>query len=120
FARLFSTELRRNGAIQGVAVHNGGRGGNMARTDGRELGFDFEHVDENYLPTLQIPVTRGRNFSPLYPADSTQSVIVNETFVRKAGWKDPIGKTVDIYNQNKKMTVVGVVRDFHFRPLNEE
>jgi len=119
FARLFSTGLLRNSAIEKVAIHNGGRRGTEARTNGQQIGFDFEHIDENYFPTLQIPLVQGRNFSPQYPADSEQSVIVNETFVRNAGWKDPIGKTLDFFWENKKMTVIGVVRDFHFRPLNE-
>jgi putative ABC transport system permease protein len=120
FARVFSTELKKNVAIHNVAIHNGGRRGTSAKVDGQEIRFDFEHIDENYLPTLQIPLTLGRNFSLQYPADSDQSIIVNETFVRNAGWKNPIGKTVDFFWENKKMTVVGVVRDFHFRPLNEE
>jgi putative ABC transport system permease protein len=120
FARLFSTELLQNSSIQNVAIHNGGRRGTSAKVDGQEIGFDFEHIDENYLPTLQIPLVQGRNFSPRYPADSEQSVIVNETFVRNAGWKNPIGKTIDFFWENKQMTVIGVVRDFHFRPLNEK
>ncbi|HTR29515.1 MAG TPA: ABC transporter permease [Puia sp.] len=119
-AHLFGSELLRNPAIQGVAVHNGGRWGTVAKSDGQDIQFDFEHVDENYLPVMQIPLTLGRNFSPQYPADSSQSAIVNETFVRKAGWKNPIGKTIDLHWQNRKMTVIGVVRDFHFRPLNEK
>src|SRR5580692_3079246 len=120
FATLFSTELLRNSAIEKVAIHNGGRRGTSAKAEGQEIGFDFEHIDENYLPTLQIPLIQGRNFSPRYPADSEQSVIVNETFVRTAGWKNPIGKTIDFFWENKKMNVIGVVRDFHFRPLNEK
>jgi len=120
FSRLFSTELLRNSAIEKVAIHNGGRRGTVARTDGKEIGFDFEHIDQSYFPTLQVPLVQGRNFSPRYPADSDQSVIVNETFVHNAGWKNPIGKTLDFFWENKKMTVIGVVRDFHFRPLNEQ
>ena len=120
FARLFSTELLQNSAIRQVAIHNGGRWGTEAATDGRQIVFDYEHIDANYLPTLQIPLMQGRNFSPDYPADSERSVIVNETFAREAGWKNPLGKTVDLTYQNKKMTVIGIVRDFHFRPLNEK
>jgi putative ABC transport system permease protein len=123
FSRVFSTELMRNSAVRRVAVHNGGRWGMQAGVDGRQIGFDFEHIDENYLPTLEIPLVRGRNFSPEYPADSGQSAIVNETFVREANWKNPIGKTVEltyITYKNQKLTVIGVVRDFHFRPLNEK
>ncbi len=120
FARVFSTELLRSSSVRRVAIHNGGRWGTNARTDGREIGFDFEHIDANYFPTLEIPLVHGRNFSPDYPADSAQSAIVNETFARNAGWKNPIGKTVDLSYQNQKLTIIGVVRDFHFRPLNEK
>jgi putative ABC transport system permease protein len=120
FAQLFRSELLQNSSIRQIAIHNGGRRGTVAKADGHEIGFDFEHIDENYIPTLQIPLIKGRNFSPQYPADSQQSVIVNETFVQNAGWKDPIGKTLDFFWENKKFTVIGVVKDFHFRPLNEK
>jgi putative ABC transport system permease protein len=73
-----------------------------ARSDGREIGFDFEHVDANYLPTLQIPLVQGRNFSPDYPADSEQSVIVNEAFVRTAGWNKPLGETLTSITGTRK------------------
>ena len=120
FIREFKTGLQRNGAVQSVAIHNAGREGTAAKADGKEIVFDFEHIDENYLATLQIPVIKGRNFSASFPADSANSILVNETFAREAGWKDPIGKTVDFLYEKKKYTVVGVVADFHFRPLNEK
>ena len=120
FARVFGTKLSQNSGIRNVGIHNVGRWGTGAKTDGNDISFDFEHIDANYFPTLQVPVVEGRNFSPQYPADSAQSVMVNEAFVRRAGWKNPIGKTIDFFWQNKKFTVVGVVRNFHFRPLNEE
>ena len=44
----------------------------------------YETIDENYLPLLKIPLIAGRNFSPAFPSDSTQSVIVNESFVKAA------------------------------------
>ncbi len=51
------------------------------------MQFDYETVDETYIPTLKIPLVQGRNFSKEFPSDSTHSVLVNETFVKKAGWK---------------------------------
>ena len=44
---------------------------------------------------------------------------MNENFVKKAGWKDPIGQQL-VINENEKYKVVGVVKDYHFRALNEE
>jgi putative ABC transport system permease protein len=53
-------------------------------------------------------------------SDSAESVLVNETFVREAGWKDPIGQIVDFFYRNKKYKVIGVVKDYHFISLAEK
>ena len=47
--------------------------------------------------------------------------MVNESFVKKAGWKDPIGETVNFfYNNNEIYKVVGVVKDYHYVALNQK
>lgn len=69
-------------------------------------------VDEDYLPTLQIKLAEGRNFSPKMPADTFGSVMVNETVVKQMGWKNAIGKKMQ-YGNGKQATVVGVVKDFN-------
>ena len=117
---LFKTELTKNASIQIVGTHNRGRQGTVAKADGKEVQFDYDHIDDQYLPALQIPIIKGRNFSPDFPSDSTQSVLINEAFAREAGWKDPIGKTVDLFWRDRKLTVVGVVKDYHFRSLKEK
>jgi putative ABC transport system permease protein len=120
FADPVKTKLKQRASIRQVGVHNRGREGTVAQVDGKEIKFDYEHIDGQYLPTLQIPIVQGRNFSPDFPSDSTHSVLINETFARQAGWRDPIGKTVYFSSRNRKLTVIGVVKDFHYRPLNEE
>ena len=83
--------------------------------------FAYETVNESYLPLLKIPVIKGRNFSKDFPSDSAHSVLVNETFVKKAGWKDPIGQEVNFwYNAGEKYTVIGVVKDYHYESLTKE
>jgi putative ABC transport system permease protein len=120
FAELFKSELLRNPSVLMAAAHNRGRQGTTAKVDGREIQFDYEHIDDKYLPTMQIPIVKGRNLSADFPSDSTGSVLINETFAREAGWKDPIGKTVDLFWRNRKFIVVGVVKDYYYRPLNEK
>ncbi len=120
FADLFKAELIKNPDIQKVAVHNSGRQGTMAKVDGQDIQFDYDHIDDQYLTTLQIPIIKGRNFSADFMSDSTHSVLVNESFAREAGWKNPIGKTVDLFWRNRKLTVVGLVKDYHFRSLKEK
>ncbi|SFQ09711.1 ABC transporter permease [Parafilimonas terrae] len=121
-AALFKNELLKNSNILGVSAKNGGQWGTAARNAiDTTIQFAYETVDEHYIPLLKIPLLQGRNFSKDFPADSTQSVIVNESFVKKAGWKTPIGQTVNFwYNNNETYTVIGVVKDYHFASLNQK
>jgi putative ABC transport system permease protein len=110
-------ELRQSPDVVGVGGRNLGWDNEQAKISGTDIQVNttIETIDNNYLPLLKIPLVAGRNFSPDYPADSTQSVLVNETFVREAGWKEPIGKTFNVYD--KTVRVVGVIRDHYFQPL---
>ncbi|MBK9934927.1 MAG: ABC transporter permease [Cytophagaceae bacterium] len=120
-ARLFRDELLQNPDIVETASKNGGSWGTIAKVNGeKQMNFAYETVDTRYIPLLKIKVLQGRNFSPDYPTDSTQSVIVNETFVKQAGWKNPIGQTVNFwYDNNAKYQVIGVVKDHHFASVNQ-
>ena len=97
------------------------RVGNGCKVKGDSIiKFAYETIDESYIPLLKIPLVQGRNFSTQYPYDSTQSVIVNESFVKKAGWQNPLGETVDFWFKNEKYKVIGVVKDHHFKPMTAE
>ncbi len=118
---VLETELLKNPSIINVSADQGGRIGTMAHINGdHEIGFDIKNIDENYLSLFEIPVVKGRNFSKEIKSDSANSVLVNETFVKEAGWKEPLGKMVDFWYRNKKYTVVGVVKDYHFLSLAEK
>ena len=120
-AWLFKNELLKDSNIISVAPRNGGSWGTVAKINNDStIQFDYETVDETYLSTLKIPLVQGRNFSPDFPSDSANSVLVNESFVKQAGWKNPMGQTVNFWYNNKKYTVIGVVKDYHYQPLNQK
>ena len=121
-AALFKNELMKSPDIIGVSAKNGGVWRTGAKTgNDSSMQFAYETIDESYLPLLKIPLIEGRNFSVAFPSDSTNSVIVNESFVKKAGWKNPIGEIVNFfYNNNEIYHVIGVVKDYHFASLNEK
>jgi len=52
------------------------------------------------------------------------SVIVNESFVKEAGWKldDAVGKTIGFGESHggRNATVIGVVKDYHFLSLKKK
>jgi putative ABC transport system permease protein len=75
-------------------------------------------VDENFIDLLKLQIIQGRNFSSSFPSDSSKAVLVNEAFVKMAGWKNPIGELVEMipFGSEKKM-VVGVVKDYHYASL---
>ena len=120
--KLLREELLKNQTIVAVAPKNGGHWSTIAKVNrDTEINFAYETIDPDYLPFFKIPIRKGRNFSADFPVDSTHSVLVNETFAKKAGWQNPVGQLVDFwYSPNGKYTVVGVVKDHHFNGLSEE
>jgi len=118
---LFKNRLSNQTSIVHVAARSDGRNGSMFLAGETEIEADIAKVDDNYFPTFQIPLRQGRNFSPTFPTDTSSAVIVNEAFVRKAGWKIPIGQTLRFRSKkDEKLTVIGVVPDFHFQSLKEK
>jgi len=71
------------------------------------VGYDF-------VKTMEVKMLMGRDFSKDF-ADSA-NYIINETALKKIGYKDPIGKPLTFWE--KKGTIVGVVKDFHFNSLH--
>ena len=73
-------------------------------------------ADEEFIPSLQIHLLKGRNFSKDFN-DST-SVIVNETAVKQIGWKEPLNKYITYPgNEDQHFKVIGVVKDFNVASL---
>jgi putative ABC transport system permease protein len=107
--------------VQRVAKKMLGGWNTGAIANNKDIDIDYDAIDPDYLSTMQIPLLMGRNFSKDRPADSIQSAIVNEAFVREAGWKNPIGKPIDFVDDKpSNMRVIGVVKDYHFSSLKEK
>ncbi|AYL94836.1 ABC transporter permease [Mucilaginibacter celer] len=78
-------------------------------------------VDDKYLPTLDIKLTKGRNFSDQMPTDSA-AMIINETAARLMGVRDPLNKSMFLPMDNmaktfKEYHIIGVIKDFNFNSL---
>jgi len=121
-AALFERELLKDPNIVDVAAKNDGQWMTGAKLgNDSSISFNYETVDESYIPELKIPLVQGRNFSKAYPSDSTNSVLVNESFVKQAKWKNPVGEIVNFfYNNNEIYHVIGVVKDYHYLSLNQK
>jgi putative ABC transport system permease protein len=73
-------------------------------------------IDENFFDVFQVEVLKGRGFSDDISSDES-NFIVNETAAKVMGFSldDVLGQSVRLNDQWGK--VVGVVKDFNFKPL---
>jgi len=76
--------------------------------------FQYNEIDASFIETMQIRIIAGRGFEAQNPADTNNSIIVNETLVNEYGIKDPIGKRFGKYSQQ----IVGVTKDFNYQSLH--
>jgi putative ABC transport system permease protein len=80
------------------------------------------YADSRLLELLGLSLLEGRNFSQEIPTDWTSSVIINETTAREWGLEDPVGKRFHKefgdYEDGDFVTIIGVVKDFHFHSLH--
>lgn len=79
-----------------------------------QRGINFAVVDHDFIETLGITILEGRDFQEDMPSDTLTGVVVNETFVKRMSWTEPIGKKVELYGGNAiKGRVIGVMKDYH-------
>jgi len=94
-------------------------GGDKFTADGMNnetLSLNYTSTDERFIPTLDINLKIGRNFSKDMPGDNMR-VIVNEAAIRRMGWdmdESIIGKHIHIPGEDIKFEVIGVVSDFNY------
>ncbi|MEO9477164.1 MAG: ABC transporter permease [Cyclobacteriaceae bacterium] len=78
-------------------------------------------VDEDFIPTYNMKMAAGRNFSSDFPLDSANSLLLNEAAAKLYGYPNPddiIGKSFSQWGRQGK--VVGVVEDFNYVSLHEK
>src|SRR5690606_352384 len=81
--------------------------------------ISFEMVTVNYdmIETLGIEMKEGRTLSRNFSTDSA-AIMFNEAAIEVMGLKDPVGKVVKLWDEDRH--IVGVVKNFHFTSLHEE
>lgn len=73
-------------------------------------------IDKEYFNLFKLKMAAGNTFLGV-KADSVH-YILNETAVREAGIKDPIGKRFKLHD--KDGIIIGVVKDFNFASLKQK
>jgi len=79
-------------------------------------------MDENYINNLDLTFLAGKNFDPATESGQEIHVILNESALQQFNFLDPvsaIGQSIFV-NDSMQLEVIGVVKDFHFRPLTSQ
>ena len=76
-------------------------------------------VEHNFIDFYQIGLVEGRNFSEEFSTDETNAVLINEAAARLIGREGMVGRTVISSSLFQNATVVGILEDFHFKPLHQ-
>jgi len=76
-----------------------------------KIDFHMQLVNYDFIETLGIELKEGRAFSKDFGSDNAK-IICNETAVNIMGLKDPVGKVINLWGENRH--IVGVTKDFHF------
>ncbi|MBN1273250.1 MAG: ABC transporter permease [Candidatus Aminicenantes bacterium] len=93
----------------------------IRKKDGTPVITITQRIDYDYLDTLGIQLAAGRNFSKGSNSETSNAVLVNETFVKTFEIENPIGKPVTgmEHGKLKDPIIIGVVKDFNYISLRE-
>jgi putative ABC transport system permease protein len=78
--------------------------------------FEIITADYDMMETLGVEIVEGRSFSRDFSSDSA-AIIFNEAGIKFMSMTDPIGKTIKLWGEDRK--IIGVVKDFHFESLHK-
>ncbi|MCB0599110.1 MAG: ABC transporter permease [Lewinellaceae bacterium] len=84
--------------------------------DDREYYTHWQVADYGFTEALEIPLVEGRGFSKDHPTDTTQAILINETFARQLGEGPYVGKVLET---DPRREVIGVMKDFNFQSLEK-
>ena len=86
---------------------------------GENMNFLCNMVTPRYFELMRIPLVKGRYFTDFDHAKAAGAAIVNETLARRY-WpgQDPLGRGMKVLD-NRKVTVIGVVKDGKYISLGE-
>ncbi|HVU83516.1 MAG TPA: FtsX-like permease family protein, partial [Puia sp.] len=108
------------------SVPGGGNPGAYSEVENKKgelqiANLDLYFVDFDYIPQYKMKIIAGRAFSRDFQTDTTHAMILNEAAVKLFGYSSPQQAVGRRFKQwGREGTIIGVVKDFHFRSLQQE
>lgn len=125
-ALLIKNDLQRQTSIAGVSMASNNlidvtRSTGMIEWEGKvpddKILMTHMNVDYDFLSITGMTLISGRNIDPSISSDTISAYVINETAATRMGWRpaEALGKKLSMWGY--KGEVIGVVKDFHFRPM---
>ncbi|MEP7144037.1 MAG: ABC transporter permease [Ferruginibacter sp.] len=121
YQELLATGVVENAAISNSSVINIGSSSAdfewPGKTPNSQLLVTMEWASPQFISTMGMKLVSGRDFYPDISSDSS-GIIVNETFAKLMGKKDPVGEIIR-RNEGKgrALKIIGVVKDFVYNDM---
>jgi putative ABC transport system permease protein len=114
------------GAVTGLPLAST-RGDWGIRLEGRPItgniktNADWQVVTPGYFAAIGTPLQAGRAFTDADQADTLPVIVINESMARRF-WpgENPLGRRLTMGNNDRWITVVGVVANVRHRGLDQE
>lgn len=116
------TAVTRASSVPGSQTWNNNLYDFMSKGEKTTMAVDVFVTDRMFPDFMKLKLLKGEKFSKKLSRDSVQYVLVNQEFVKKAGWKlnsddpalNPVGQKMD----KGKLKVIGVFKNIHIRSLH--
>ena len=122
---VFRQALVNQSQVVNASVSNDIPPGSMARTIFRKTTAEkggtlhVYEVDYEYLPTMQIELLEGRNFSRSF-STNTAAILLNEAAAKALGSENLLNEEIIHTGSGRTYRVVGIFKDFNFESLRNE
>lgn len=120
---VFKQRLLQNPNIISVTRTNTGLGKGLPITatyehNGIKKTYAVTTVDPDFIPTMDIGMLDGRNFSWEIQGDKKGAIIINETFAKEFGLKSVLNTELTLFN--RKVKIIGVAKDFFYDSFRQK
>ncbi len=92
------------------------------KAEGESVSVNFIPIDDNFVNTMGMELVAGIDFNKNQITDLDDGLLINETAVQIMGWESPenaIGKKIDSPSGFPRGRVIGVIKDFNQKGLQE-
>jgi putative ABC transport system permease protein len=92
-----------------------------ARGDMQVANLDSYFADWDYIRQFGIRIVAGRSFSRDFQTDTTKAMLINEAAAKMFGYSSPAQAVGRRFSQfGREGQIIGVMKDFHFRSLQQQ